>query len=116
LSKWIGKRKILTLPNRAKANTNENLAAAHVTPLTSMGPVSGAVQEMFQAVRELSVAAFCKTPPQKKQIIRNTVRVERILGTMDSLVKINIALLIISIFLLAGIYNYWLTGAFFFSF
>ena len=48
--------------------------------------------------------------------VKNTVRVERILGTMDFLVKINIALLVISIFLLAGIYNYWLTGAFFFSF
>jgi len=35
---------------------------------------------------------------------------------MDSLIKINIVLLIISMFLLAGIYNYWLTGAFFFSF
>ena len=35
---------------------------------------------------------------------------------MDFLVKINIALLVISVFLLAGIYNYWLTGAFFFSF
>jgi hypothetical protein len=104
------------LPNRSKAKRIENLAATHVTPFTSMGPVSGALQEMFQAVRELSVAAFCKAPPQEKQIIRNTVRVERILGTMDSLVKINIVLLIISIFLLAGIYNYWLTGAFFFSF
>ena len=104
------------LPNRSKENANENLAAAHVTPFTSMGPVSGALQEMFQAVRELSVAAACKAPPQEKQIIRNTVRAERILGTMDSLVKINIVLLIISIFLLAGIYNYWLTGAFFFSF
>jgi len=31
-----------------------------------MGPVSGALQEMFQAVRELSVAAFCKTPPHEK--------------------------------------------------
>ena len=116
MSKWIGKRKILTLQNRSKAKTNENLVATHVTPFTSMGPVSGALQEMFQAVRELSVAAFCKTPPQEKQIIRNTVRVERILGTMDSLVKINIVLLIISIFLLAAIYNYRLTGAFFFSF
>jgi hypothetical protein len=73
------------------ANTNENLAATHVTPFTSMDPVSGAVQEMFQPVRELSVAAFCKAPPQEKPII-------------------------ISIFLLAAIYNYWLTGSFFFSF
>jgi hypothetical protein len=81
-----------------------------------MGPVSGALQEMFQAVRELSVAAFCKTPPREKQIIRNTVRVERILGVMNFLVKINIVLLIISISLLAGIHNYWLTGVFFFSF
>jgi len=48
--------------------------------------------------------------------VKNTVRVERILGTVDFLVKINIAFLIITIFLLAGIYNYWLTGAFFFSF
>jgi len=31
-----------------------------------MGPVSGALQEMFQAVRELSVEAFCKTPPHEK--------------------------------------------------
>ena len=79
-----------------------------------MGPVSGALQEMFQVVRELSVAAFCKAPPQEKQIIRNTVRVERIRGTMDSLIKINIVLLILSIFLLVGIYKYWLTGSFFF--
>ena len=116
MSKWIGKRKILTLPNSAKAKTNENLGATHVTPFTSMGPVSGALQEMFQAVRELSVAAFCKTPPREKQIIRNTVRVERMLGVMNFLVKIHIVLLIISISLLAGIHNYWLTGAFFFSF
>ena len=68
MSKWIGKQKILLLPNRSKENANENLAAAHVTPFTSMDPVSGALQEMFQAVRELSVAAFCKTPPQEKLI------------------------------------------------
>ena len=89
MSKWLGKQKILTQANASKANTNENLVATHVTPLTFMVPVSGVLQEMFQAVRELSVAAFCEAPPQEKPII-------------------------ISILLLAGIYKYWLTGAFFF--
>ena len=52
--------------NRLKAKTNENLVATRVTPSSSMDPVSGALQEMFQVVRELSVAAFCKTPPKEK--------------------------------------------------
>jgi hypothetical protein len=66
LSKWLGKQKILTQANASKANTDENLVATHVTPLTFMVPVSGALQEMFQAVRELSVAAFCEASPQEK--------------------------------------------------
>jgi len=35
---------------------------------------------------------------------------------MDALVKINILLTGIVFFMLAGIYNYWLTGNFFFIF
>jgi hypothetical protein len=44
----------------------ENLVATHVTPSPSLGSVSGALQEMFQDVRELSMAALCKTPSQEK--------------------------------------------------
>ena len=56
------------LSNKLEAKINESLVATHVTPSPSMGPVSGALQEMFQVVRELSVAALCKTPPQEKLI------------------------------------------------
>ena len=60
---------------------------------------------MFQAVRELSVAAFCQAPSQEK-LMREWVRVERILGTMGSLIKTNIVFFVIFIFLLVGMRIY----------
>jgi hypothetical protein len=54
------------LANKQKAMRNENLVTTPVTPSPSVGPVSGALQEMFQGVRELCVAAFYKAPAQEK--------------------------------------------------
>ena len=69
---------------------HENLVATQLTPSPSMGPVSGALQGMFQVVRELSVAAFGKAPPQEKLMscgYSQKVRLERIRSTMDLLIK-----------------------------